>query len=63
MRVKCLNCEEMFDLDTNEYEEGDFVDCPECDETFIIEVKSGRFMLKLEHEKYDDYSLEEYYED
>jgi DNA-directed RNA polymerase subunit RPC12/RpoP len=63
MKVRCPDCEIKIDVDVNEYEEEDFLDCPECSASLIVKVRSGRFVLVPEREKYDDYSLEEYYDD
>ena len=58
MKVKCPECKEAFDLSINDYDEGDDVFCPECNEVFIITVKSGRFKLVTDKEKYFDENLE-----
>jgi Zn finger protein HypA/HybF involved in hydrogenase expression len=67
MKVKCLECEESFDLDKNEFEEGDPTECPECLAGYTIKVKGGRFHLASEREKYEEYDLaqfgDETYED
>ncbi len=60
MKVKCPGCEERFDVDKNEYDEDDVLDCPECEETLILKVKGGKFVAKLDKEKYDE-DLEDYY--
>lgn len=63
MKVKCPECSEKFELDKNEHDEGDFVNCPECDSDLILKVKNGSFSLKSEKDKYSDYEdeLENYY--
>jgi len=63
MKVKCPECEQEFDLDIDEYEEGDFVECPECGASLMVKVKYGRLTLVPETEKYEEYSLEEYYDE
>ncbi|HLC36570.1 MAG TPA: hypothetical protein VJK05_03100 [archaeon] len=63
MKVKCPSCEERIDINVNEFEEGDNFDCPECNSEYILKVKSGKFVLKPESSKYDNYSLEEYYDE
>ena len=63
MKVKCPDCEVKIDLNVNEHEEEDFIDCPECSAALIVKVRGGRFVLVPEREKYDEYSLEEYYDD
>ena len=63
MKVKCPDCETKFDLDVNTYEEEDLVECPECAATLIVKVKGGKFICVPEREKYEEYSLEEYYDE
>jgi predicted RNA-binding Zn-ribbon protein involved in translation (DUF1610 family) len=52
MKVKCPSCEEVTELDVNEFEEGDDFTCTECGATHIIEVKNGKFRLISEKEKF-----------
>lgn len=54
MKVKCPKCKEPFEIDKNAYDEGDTVECAECGEFAIIEVKKGKFVLRPENSKYDD---------
>lgn len=63
MKVKCPDCETKFEMNVNEYEEEDFLECPECSAPLIVKVRNGKFVLMPEREKYDEYSLEEYYTD
>jgi DNA-directed RNA polymerase subunit RPC12/RpoP len=63
VKVKCPECEIKFDLDVNEHEEEDFIDCPDCSASLIVKVRGGRFVLVPEREKYEEYSLESYYEE
>jgi len=59
MRVKCPDCREKIEVDVNEYEEGDCIDCPECGLDLILEVKGGKFSATTEKAKYYDEDLEE----
>ena len=63
MKVKCPDCDTRFDLDVNEYDEEDLVECPECAASLIVKVREGRFVLVPERQKYNDYSLEEFLEE
>lgn len=58
-KVTCPDCKEDFDIDKNLYEAGDIVECPECHSVVIVEVKSGKFCLASEKEKYFDDDSEE----
>lgn len=63
MKVKCPECEAEIDLNIDEYEEGDFIECPSCGSNLVVKVKYGKITLAPEIEKYEEYSLEEYYDD
>lgn len=51
MKVKCPSCEESFELDVNEYDEGDAVDCPECGIALAVEVSGGKLKVVTEKER------------
>ena len=57
MDVGCPECSEKFDLDKNEFDEGDFVECPECGTSLKIKVVKGKF--KLSTSKADIYDFDE----
>lgn len=65
MKVKCPDCKEAFDLGINDYDEGDDIECPECYQNFTVAVKSGKFRLVSDREKYfeEDLALFEEEED
>ncbi|MFH1752244.1 MAG: hypothetical protein ABH821_04885 [archaeon] len=53
-RVICPKCEEEFELDKNEKEEGDFVECPECFIELLVKVKRGQLSVaESDEEKYE----------
>lgn len=51
---------EYFELDLNEHDEGDTVECPECTVESTVIVKGGRLALASDKEKYYDRSDEFY---
>lgn len=40
------------ELDINEFDEGDEVDCSECGAHYILKVVKGKFKLATEKDKY-----------
>ena len=63
MKVKCPECEERIDLDVNEFDQGDPVECPECSAELIVFIKKGRLAVKTPKADYYDSELEELYEE
>lgn len=62
MEVKCPECKEMFDLDLNEFDEGDVVECPECGSESKVKVSGGKFKLASHREELHDFDEIEYEE-
>lgn len=62
VKVKCPKCGEKFYLNKNMHDEGDSIECPECDTASIIAVKSGKLVLEPE-DKYAGFEEEEYYDE
>lgn len=58
MKVKCPNCKEHFNLNMNQYEEGDSMECPECSEQLMVIVKNGKLAVETENAKYYEEELE-----
>ena len=54
MKVKCPECKEEFNLNKNESEENDLINCPECNTTLIIVIKGGKLKVEPENTKYDE---------
>ena len=61
MKVKCPECHEEFELDNNEYDEHDRVECPECSADLLVKVKGGKFKLATDKEKYFDEDLNQFF--
>ncbi|MFH1588269.1 MAG: hypothetical protein ABIA76_02960 [Candidatus Diapherotrites archaeon] len=63
MKVKCPRCKEIINLDINEHEEGDEVECQECGERCIVLVNEGKFKLITERQKFleesDDFDTDD----
>ena len=51
MKSKCPVCKTQLEIDFNECEVGDSVDCPECGEFLLVEVKGGEYRLVTDKEK------------
>ena len=67
-KFKCPDCKEKFDLDTDDYEHGDYLSCPECNLELIVELQGERFKLKTAKEHDIDAedeagSFDEFYEE
>ena len=60
MKVECPECGEDFDIDKNEYDEGDTIDCPECNESLKIKVKRGKFRLASDKARYFEEDLSDF---
>jgi uncharacterized protein YbaR (Trm112 family) len=50
-KVKCPACKEEIEFNHNEYEEGDFFQCPECRELLNVGIKKGKPTLMTDTEK------------
>ena len=63
-KIRCPDCRELFEIDETEYDEGDYINCPECNaELVIVEHVKGKFKIKLakevEMEDADEHEEEE----
>jgi Zn finger protein HypA/HybF involved in hydrogenase expression len=65
LKVKCPDCKHRFDIDENEYDEGDYLSCPECNLELTVEVSSGgRLNIKTAKEKeMDNSEFDDYFEE
>ena len=60
MKKTCPECRERFDINLNELEEGDLINCPECNLEFTVVVDSaGNAKLRLSKEVGIDEESEE----
>ncbi|MCX6799037.1 MAG: hypothetical protein NTW59_03015 [Candidatus Diapherotrites archaeon] len=67
-KFRCPDCKNRFDLDIGEFDEGDFVNCPECNLELVVEVKEGKQKLRIAKEKEidedeDEFGFDEAYEE
>lgn len=60
MKVNCPECEEPIEVDKNEVEENDTIECPECGQESIVKIKKGKIKLSSPKEKYFEEGLEDY---
>jgi len=68
VKYRCPDCKVRFDLDTDEYEEGDLLNCPDCNLELVVEVvKGGKFKLRIAKDKEidenEEFAFDEVYED
>lgn len=61
MKAKCPECSEEIEVDKNEVEENDPLECPECFAQLIVKIKGGKIRLSTEKEKYFEESISEFY--
>ncbi len=66
-KFRCPDCKQRFDLEIEEYDEGDFLNCPECNLELVIELRKGKPTLKIAKEKdideEDETSFDEAFEE
>jgi len=63
-KVKCPECNERFEADLKEYDEGDSIDCPECSAELIVKFDAkGKPKIVTPKEKFleedDEFSEDE----
>jgi hypothetical protein len=66
LKVKCPDCKYKFDIDNNEYDDGDYLSCPDCNLELAIELDDfGKLKVKTSKEKELDEleEFDEYFED
>ena len=51
MKCNCPVCKTHIEIDFDDYDEGDSIDCPECGELLLIAVKGGEYKLVTNKEK------------
>ena len=63
-KVMCPDCGERFEIELHEYDEGDLLNCPECNLELVVEVINGRPGLRSAKEKaLDETDFGEFYEE
>lgn len=55
MKVECPVCGEEFELDTNEFDEGDAMECPQCGAELTVMKKNAKYFVEqADSEEYDE---------
>ena len=63
-KVRCPDCKESFEIGLEEFDEGDLLNCPECNLELVIEVKEGKQKLRIAKEKeLEETDFDEFYEE
>jgi len=63
-KVRCPDCNERFEIEMQDFDEGDLINCPECNLELIIEVMEGKSNLRIAKEKVmDETDFDEFYEE
>jgi len=63
-KVRCPDCGEKFEIELMEFDEGDLVNCPECNLELIVEVNEGKAKLRTAREKaLDETDYDQFYEE
>ncbi len=65
MKIRCPDCKEKFQIDTNEYDDGDYLNCPECNLEMTVILEKGKIKLKATREKEldEESEFDEYFDD
>jgi len=50
-KIKCPECEESFSIEIDEFEDGDYLNCPDCNLEFVAVSNNGRLSVKTSKEK------------
>lgn len=50
-KFRCPDCKSSFELKIEDYDEGDYVTCPECNLELVVEIAGGEPALKPAKEK------------
>ncbi len=63
-KVRCPDCGEKFEIDLEDYDAGDLLNCPECNLELVVEVKEGRTALRISKEKaLEETDFDEFYQE
>jgi len=63
-KVRCPDCKERFEITLEEFDEGDLMNCPECNLEMVVEVSEGKPKLRIAKEKaIDETDFDEFYEE
>jgi len=63
-KVRCPDCKERFEIELEEFDEGDLLNCPACNLELIVEVNEGQPKIRVSKEKViDETDFDEFYEE
>ncbi len=63
-KVRCPDCKEKFEIELEEFDEGDLLNCPECNLELIVEVNEGQSKIRVSKEKaIEETDFDEFYEE
>jgi len=61
-KIKCPECEETFSIELDEYDDGDYLACPECNlELVVVLSATGRLSVKPAKEVDLENGYDEFY--
>ncbi len=68
VKFRCPDCKSRFELTIEDYDQGEYVNCPECNLELVVELRGGKPTLKVAKEKDIDEadaagSFDEFYEE
>jgi len=65
LKARCPDCKYRFDVEENEYDEGDYLSCPECNLELTVELDAvGKIKLKTAKEKeMDEIDFDDYFDE
>ncbi len=62
-KIRCPECEDIFSIELDEYEDGDYLNCPECNLELVVISHNGNLSVKPTKEKEFDESFDEFYDE
>ena len=65
MKIRCPDCKNPFEITQNEYDDGDYLECPDCSLDLVVKVKKGKIKVVTDKEKYydEEEAPEEFFEE
>ena len=65
LKVKCPDCKQRFDFDAGEFDEGDLLNCPECNLEITVILNNGKLNVQASKEKEleEESEFDDYFED
>ncbi len=63
-KVRCPECGGTFEIELEDFDEGDLLNCSECNLELVIEVNEGKPKLRVSKEKaMEETDFDEFYEE